>query len=243
MNGVVWRAGAMAGSTGGTAQVGDVALHYTVWGSAGPWLTLVHGGMMPAVAWEDQAARLSDVARVLTFDQRGYGASSTPAEGYSIVQRARDLQGLWDALDIDQSVLVGFSMGGFVAIETTLTAPERVTALLLAGTAAGLDEAQRDGFLARADDIEAQGSPFLAASFRGLAEFDRRADVSRISCPTIVVHGDADEALPPSGGRALQAQIAGSRLETFAGAGHHVHHEDPDRVAALLRELVAAVPT
>jgi len=230
-------------STAGTAQIGDVALHYELRGLQGPWLTLVHGGLTPAVAWDEQAARLSDIARVLTFDQRGYGSSSRPADGYSIAQRAQDLLGLWDALGVDESLLVGFSMGGFVAVETTLTAPERVSALLLAGTAAGLDDAQRKDFRKRADEFDALGDRCLAAGFRGMATFDRRADAGRITCPTIVVHGDHDEAIPPAGGSALHAQIADSRLEVFAGTGHPVHLEEPDRFEALLRELVAAVPS
>lgn len=265
----------MAAPTVGTAQIADVSLHYAVWGSRGPWLTLVHGGMMPGHGWAEQARRLASGARVVVFDQRGYGASTKPADGFSIARRAADLLGLWDALGVEHSVLVGFSMGGFVAVETAVAAPHRVAGLLLAGTAAGLSQVHRDAFRARAGEIDEVGigagldaatarvfgpafreanpdvlaayrdvvadgdSRCIAASFRSLADFDRRADVARIGCPTIVVHGEQDEAMPPEYGMDLHNRIPGSRLEVFAGAGHTVHVEDPDRFERLVRELVA----
>jgi pimeloyl-ACP methyl ester carboxylesterase len=72
-----------------------------------------------------------------------------------------------------------------------------------------------------------------------------------VTCPTLVIAGDAD----PWGSVDAAAEIVAAlpdplvRYEQFEGAGHHVHHDDPDRLFELLREFVAepgqatAVPT
>ncbi|MPZ73596.1 MAG: alpha/beta fold hydrolase [Nitriliruptorales bacterium] len=263
-------------TTDATAELVDVSLHYSVHGDQGPWVTLVHGGMMGSAGWLDQARRLADRTRVLTFDLRGYGRSSKPRDGYTVTQFAADMLALWDALAIAESAVVGFSMGGFVAIETALRAPERVSALMLVGTADGLPAAAREGFLRRARELELTGTEAeraahvdrvfsagfraahpafirdyanavadndprcLAATFRGLAAFDRRDAVSHIACPVLVVCGERDAAIPPEHSRALAERIAGSRLVTIAGAGHTVHAEQPETFAALVREVLTA---
>lgn len=67
-----------------------------------------------------------------------------------------------------------------------------------------------------------------------LAERDRTADLSALDLPTLVVHGDRDKIISPSGGRATAAAIPGARLVTVAGMGHDL----PRRVwAALIDEI------
>jgi pimeloyl-ACP methyl ester carboxylesterase len=63
---------------------------------------------------------------------------------------------------------------------------------------------------------------------------DRTAACSRISAPTLVIHGDRDRMVHPSGGRATAAAIRGARLETIAGLGH-------DLPADAWSQLVAAI--
>jgi pimeloyl-ACP methyl ester carboxylesterase len=67
---------------------------------------------------------------------------------------------------------------------------------------------------------------------------DRTGDLGRIDCPTLVIHGEADVLVDPSGGRATAAAIPGAELMTLPGAGHHIPQEifDPlaDRIAAHL---------
>lgn len=65
---------------------------------------------------------------------------------------------------------------------------------------------------------------------------DRTAAVRRISAPTLVVHGDQDKLVAPSGGQATAAAIAGSRLVTIAGLGHSL----PDGAMPELLALVEA---
>jgi pimeloyl-ACP methyl ester carboxylesterase len=63
-----------------------------------------------------------------------------------------------------------------------------------------------------------------------LAAGDRTAELSRISVPTVVIHGDRDPMIRPSGGRATVAAIAGARLVTIPGLGHDLPRGAWDRI-------------
>ena len=104
-------------------------LHYEIAGDrASPAVTLLHPGLWDARTWDPHFGRWTERFRVLRYDQRGYGGSSRPdGSPYSHV---RDLVALLDHLDIERTALVGCSMGGGLAIDATLTVPERVWALV-----------------------------------------------------------------------------------------------------------------
>ncbi|QWC56620.1 alpha/beta fold hydrolase [Erythrobacter sp. 3-20A1M] len=69
-----------------------------------------------------------------------------------------------------------------------------------------------------------------------LHDGDRRARLSRIEAPTLVIHGEDDPLVPCAGGRDTAASIAGARIETFPGMGHDLPLPLVDRFAALIAE-------
>lgn len=90
----------------------DVNLHYTDHGSGRP-VVLIHGWPLSGRSWEGQEWALIEAGhRVVTYDRRGFGASSQPWDGYDYDTFAQDLDALLVALDLRNAVLVGFSMGG-----------------------------------------------------------------------------------------------------------------------------------
>jgi pimeloyl-ACP methyl ester carboxylesterase len=120
------------------ASCGDVDLWYDQTGS-GPDLVLVAGLADEGASWAAQVERLSRSFRVTTFDNRGVGRSSLPAGDFSIRDMAADTLRLMDALDVEETHLLGSSMGGAIAQELTLAAPGRVRSLVLHGTWAKTD--------------------------------------------------------------------------------------------------------
>jgi 3-oxoadipate enol-lactonase len=111
-----------------------MTLNHTVRGD-GPDVLLVHAGIADSRMWEPLAERLVAAGyRVVTPDLRGFGR--TPLEP-GVVSNARDLLALLDELGIERAAVVGASLGGGVALELALRAPERVRALALLD--AGLD--------------------------------------------------------------------------------------------------------
>ena len=76
--------------------------------------------------------------RMISISHRGHGDSSCPEDGFTPKDFATDAVALLDALGIDKAVVVGHSMGSFIAQRLTLDAPERVLALVLVGSFATL---------------------------------------------------------------------------------------------------------
>lgn len=106
----------------------------------GPALVLIHGSPFNRSMWDPQVAVLSAAYRVITFDLRGYGQSTTdPSEKTFLTDFANDIAGLMDALNITSAGVMGLSMGGQIALEFYRLYPARVTALILADTFAQLD--------------------------------------------------------------------------------------------------------
>src|SRR4051794_14763103 len=115
----------------GFADVNGTRLFYAITG-AGPPLTLIHGFSLDARMWDDQLAALAQRYRVLRYDARGFGRSAVPgSERYS---HAEDLRALLEYLEIEHTALIGFSMGGGIAISVALAYPALVDALIVASS-------------------------------------------------------------------------------------------------------------
>jgi pimeloyl-ACP methyl ester carboxylesterase len=69
------------------------------------------------------------------------------------------------------------------------------------------------------------------------ASGDRTAELSRITAPTLVIHGDTDRLVHPSGGRATAAAIRGARHVEIPGMAHHLAPGLADRLVALTSDL------
>lgn len=89
-----------------------VELYYEVHGSGKP-IVLIHGWPLSGRAWEKQIPALTQAGfQVITYDRRGFGKSSQPDFGYDYDTLAADLNSLLEQLDLNDAILLGFSMGG-----------------------------------------------------------------------------------------------------------------------------------
>ena len=93
-------------------------------------IVLLHDGMVNNKIWDEQFPPLSKTYRVVRYDRRGYGKSSDPETKFSNIN---DLNQLFIQLKIDKAIIFGMSSGGRLAIDFTLTYPEKVTGLVLVG--------------------------------------------------------------------------------------------------------------
>ena len=106
---------------------------------AGRPLVLLHAFPLSSAMWLEQRNGLSDQCRVITPDQRGFGGSPLGTDEPDLDAAADDVAALLDRLDLDEVVLGGLSMGGYVAMAVLRRHPHRVQALLLADTRAAAD--------------------------------------------------------------------------------------------------------
>jgi 3-oxoadipate enol-lactonase len=122
-----------------TASVNGTTISYTDSGGDGPAIVLSHGYLMDHTMFAPQVAALVPQYRVITWDERGFGGSRA-AGAFTYWDSAADALALLDHLGIDQAVLGGMSQGGFLSLRAALLAPERVRALVLIDSQAGLED-------------------------------------------------------------------------------------------------------
>ena len=116
------------------------------WSSDGdesaPAVLLVMGLAYPAAMWFRLVPSLAERYRVLRVDNRGAGETGdVPGAPYSVETMAGDCLAVLDAAGVEQAHVVGISMGGLIAQELALTAPERVRSLCLMATHPGIAHA------------------------------------------------------------------------------------------------------
>lgn len=111
----------------------QIDLHYQVHGSGDPVL-LLHGLGSHGLDWEFQLPALSKHYQVITIDLRGHGDSGSGTERLTIPAMAGDVVALLDHLGLASAHVVGFSLGGMVAQQLALDAPDRLRSLCLINT-------------------------------------------------------------------------------------------------------------
>jgi non-heme chloroperoxidase len=173
-----------------TENSAPIEIHYEDHGSGQP-VVLIHGYPLNGASWEKQERALLHAGyRVITYDRRGFGKSSQPTVGYDYNTFAADLNALLEHLDLNDVVLVGFSMGsGEVVRYLSTYGSGRVDKAVLMGTIPPfvLKTADNpegvDGSVF--DDIKAAVLADRPAFFKGF-----RVDSSKGPCSASLPHGE-----------------------------------------------------
>ncbi|MBI5507083.1 MAG: alpha/beta fold hydrolase [Deltaproteobacteria bacterium] len=135
------RAGGIARTTGFATARDGTRLYYEKIGS-GPALVFIHGLGGNHAAWFHQVPVFAQHFTVITLSQRGFAPSTGRQDRYDVGVLVADLLAVMDACGVEKASVVGQSMGGWTALGLTLRAPERVRALVLADTVAGISDAE-----------------------------------------------------------------------------------------------------
>jgi 2-succinyl-6-hydroxy-2,4-cyclohexadiene-1-carboxylate synthase len=113
---------------------------------AGVPVTLLHGFTQSGRSWQELISKMPEGWRWVLPDLRGHGETRVrPGAPCTMAACTSDLENLWDELGIARTHLVGYSMGGRLALHVAATRPERLLSLLTIGAHAGLEEEAREG--------------------------------------------------------------------------------------------------
>lgn len=134
-----------------------VRINYADSGAGDEAVLLLPGLGMSHLTWAKHAEALAPRYRVLSVDPRGSGASQTPDHPYTAATVAADVGAVLDAAGVERAHLVGQSMGGMIAQDTALAAPERVQSLTLVSTYAATDTWSQRVLAGRRNLIETGG--------------------------------------------------------------------------------------
>jgi 2-succinyl-6-hydroxy-2,4-cyclohexadiene-1-carboxylate synthase len=137
-------------------------------------VTLLHGFTLAGASWHDLEARMPRDWTFVAPDLRGHGRARTAP--CTMDDCAADLVELWDHLGVERSHVVGYSMGGRLALHVAVNLPERTRSLLTIGAHAGLEGevrmARRAADGALADRIEREGVEAFVRYWEALAMFE-----------------------------------------------------------------------
>jgi len=184
-----------------------VELYYEDHSSGSP-VVLIHGWPLSGRSWEDQVPALIEAGhRVITYDRRGFGKSSQPYGGYDYDTFAADLAALLEHLDLRDTTLVGFSMGGGeVARYISRYGTDRVSKVVLAAAVppylyqsadnpeGGLDDATIEQFK---DGVRGDRIAFLDEFTTNFFAAGDRSDL--ISEPSRLYHREIAAFASPKG--------------------------------------------
>lgn len=229
----------------------------------GPAVLLLHGLIDSSFSFSRVMPLLPPHLRVVVPDQRGHGDSDRPDTGYTVDDFALDALQLLDHLGIARAMVVGHSMGSFVARRMAERAPARVTQLVLTGGAvtarnravtelqaavASLTDPVDEAFLREFQEstisrpvppeflarVVAESSKVPLRVFR--SALDGLAAFQPqwpITCLARIIGGEQDAVFSRDEQVELFRNIDDATLHLEPGIGHALHWEDPERFVAL----------
>jgi pimeloyl-ACP methyl ester carboxylesterase len=250
--------GAFAGSS--------TALSWIHWPSSGDArdrlpLVCLHGSPGSATNFQRLAPRLAASGRdVWAVDLTGFGASRGASGGTSILAHARAVLAALEAIGIERAHLLGWSLGGGVALHAADLAPERVASIALVASI-GVQETEGSGsyafehakYVAWLTANEALNH--LVPHFGALSEFARegrasainfletdqrplRGILQRLAVPALIVHGRGDVLAPIAAAETSHELARSSRLVVL-DAGHFLPILQVEELVAELEPFLA----
>jgi pimeloyl-ACP methyl ester carboxylesterase len=145
-----------------TIAANGIDIAYTLEGEGAETVVLINGLADEKETWAYQTPALLEAGyRVLTFDNRGVGATDKPAGPYTSELLADDAKALVDALGIERFHLMGVSMGGMIAQEYALKHPSDLASVTFACTYAAPGPFCSRMFAMWADTAPVLGVPFV----------------------------------------------------------------------------------
>jgi pimeloyl-ACP methyl ester carboxylesterase len=200
------------------ADVNGVSLHYEEHGSGEP-LVLLHGGIGNGAMFGALMPALSASRRVITVDLQGHGGTADVDRPLRPETMADDVAALIEHLGLPRADVMGYSLGGLVALRAAIQHPQRVRRLVLVSVGFRRDGSHpevvesMDRFSPEMADMLAQSPlyegyarlaprvedwPVLIAKTSEVLKYDYdwTADVERLEPPTMLVFADADSIRP-----------------------------------------------
>lgn len=193
------------------AEIAGAKIYYEVHGEGEP-LLLLHGFTVSHRVWDHLIEDLSQHYQLIIPDMRGHGNSTNPSQVYTNKLSAQDMYALMDHLQINRFHAMGQSNGAIVLTYMALMDTSRISSLILAGgasyfpeeTVAPLRETNYEtmdsGWKSVLEAYHPRGEKqikMLIKQLRGLANDPEAINftppyLSKILCPTLIVHGDRD---------------------------------------------------
>ncbi|QWU15837.1 Pimeloyl-ACP methyl ester carboxylesterase [Paenibacillus sophorae] len=246
----------------------DTTLSFIDFGGGGFPVLALHGHMNEGLFAQDLARTLAGEYRVIALDQRGHGESGRPLS-YDNERYVDDALALLDHLGIDETVLLGHSLGGVVAYRLAARRPERVRALIIEDIGAVVNDnlsftgrwprrmPTKEALIAALGRVgpafaysmreygDGWGLPFvpedMAVSQRHL-NGDHWDDWLATDCPALLLHGMRSTCLSYDQAEEMASRRPNTKLVHFE-AGHSIHFDALDPFIEAIQAFLKSIRT
>ncbi|HSH82217.1 MAG TPA: alpha/beta fold hydrolase [Herpetosiphonaceae bacterium] len=230
---------------GAYGPVNGLNLYYEIYGSGRP-LVLLHGGFGLTGMFGDILPLLAEGRQIIAVDLQGHGRTADIDRPLRLELMADDVAALIAHLGLGQADLMGYSMGGAVALRMAIQHPEVVRKLVVVST-----PHKRAGWypemVAAMEQMSAAAMPFmfetpLYQAYVAVApdpghfavlcdkmgdmlrqDYDWSAEIARLTMPVMIVAGDAD-GFPPAQAAAFFALLGGGQRDgSWDRSGMTIH--------------------
>jgi len=232
-------------AVGEYAEVNGINLYYETHGTGRP-MVLLHGGLMSGEMFGPVLPAFAERHQVIVVDLQGHGRTADIDRPIDIRLMADDIAALIDHLGLDKPDIVGYSLGGGVAMFTAVKYPEKVGKLVSAAAHARRDAIPPE-MLAQQAQVGAAAVPFMKETpmyevYQRVAprpedfgrlldkigesmskDFDYSENVRGLEVPTLIVAADADMA-PPSHYVQMFKLLESASVTVAGGQGHKGGH-------------------
>lgn len=217
-------------------------IHYKCLGK-GPPVVFVHGGGNDWHEWKKNLAFIAQRFQVYAPDLPGFGLSQPPETPVSPTWSIGFLKNFLDSLGINNTHLVGHSMGAMMSIAFAASYPKSVKKLILID-ASGLGKLSRMGWLLlsifRTIDRWQGKKRGPKYSVRPIEKWQVLDELTKIKSPTLIVWGRNDIYLPVSHSRLAHTLVPDSQLYIFPCCGHAPQRKYSTRFNSLIMQFLAA---
>ena len=225
---------AMATVQNGYAPVNGLEMYYEVHGSGEP-LVLIHGGFGMTGMWSEILPQLAETQQVIAVDLQTHGRTADIDRPFGWDQFADDVAALVAHLGLERVNLMGYSLGGGVALRTAIKHPQLIKKLVLVSA-----PFKHDGWFAEVragmSQVNAVAAEYMKESpmyqayvsvaprpedFSVLADrtgalisqdYDWTDEVAALKMPTLLIYGDVD-SIPPSHAAEFFGLLGGGKAD------------------------------
>jgi pimeloyl-ACP methyl ester carboxylesterase len=244
-------------------EIEDISLYYEEIGVGEPIIFLHNAFSRGIIAFSAQIVPLQARYRCIFPDLRGHGRTRSKDLDWTIPQLADDIMKLIDNLNIDKVNLVGFSMGGGVALYIATKYPKRIKSLVTIGTASCVT----DGIKSNADNCEyhilkneedknyiellkhnhyeahmGDWKSFVKTSINNWRKYPNLTieELRKIQAPSMFISGEKDNSIKMDHLLRLCEGVIDSRIRVIEDCGHgpHLIGEKPELLNEVLLQFL-----